>query len=272
MDRRVFREFCDLVYKESGIKMSQDKIPLLKGRIAKRIRALSLNSENDYLSYIKFDATGEEVLRFIDVISTNVTHFFREHQHFDVLVKQLKKWDARTHPKLRIWCAGSSSGEEPYSLAMICREYLDCSKVNVKILATDICTDVLARAIKGEYSGQSVEKVAPNLRAKYFFKVRGSKHHGDAIWSVHDSLKELVVFRRLNLAQIPYPLKDAVDVIFCRNVMIYFDIDVRRLVVSEFDRLLKPGGYLFVSHSENLLGINSSFTNVGTSMYKKGAH
>jgi len=265
MHPKNFERIRKLIYEECGIALGREKIPLLINRISKRQRALGITSQQDYLRIIEAEKDPDEFLRFIDAISTNTTHFYREKEHFEVLAELLKK-DGKSCAEIKLWCAASSSGEEPYTLAITACENLDLRRISFRMLATDICIKVLTRAVHGRYTEQQVQHVPHFLLHKYFVKemVGKEKHY---VASSH--LKSLILFKRLNLSKFPYPLKGPFDYIFCRNVMIYFDAPLREKVANEFYKLLKKGGYLFIGHSENLLGLKHSFKNVEPSVFRK---
>ncbi|HQH26818.1 MAG TPA: CheR family methyltransferase [Oligoflexia bacterium] len=266
MNNGDFRKFRDLIYQESGIALSDDKVPLLKGRIAKRLRVLGLSDERDYLRYITDAEHAEEVVQLIDAVSTNVTFFYREPKHFEFFALLLKRWEEERKKSIRIWCAAASSGEEPYTLSIVCRETLGESPIDARILATDISTKVLKKAAQGEYRDEQFRETPSWIQRKYFKKIG---ENGSACWSVAPEIRDAVLFRRLNLSKFPYPLRGSLDAIFCRNVMIYFSREMRQRVIGELERLLVPGGYLFLSHSENLLGINTRLETVKVSVYRK---
>lgn len=263
MDQKTFVDFRDLIYRESGISLSDEKKQLLENRIAKRLKALSLKSEKQYLEIVESDLEGDELTQLIDVVSTNLTFFFRESSHFDHYMKVLQSMKDGHKREIKIWCAAASTGEEPYTLAMLAREVLDGSGIDFKVLATDICTRVLKKAIRGVYEEKQFEKMPSALAQKYFSKISKEER------SVIDSVRSKVVFKRFNLAKYPYPLKGNIDIIFCRNVMIYFDIPTRGKCTNEFMKLLSPGGYFYLGQSENLLGITHTFKNIGSSIYQK---
>ncbi len=267
MDTQTFELFRKLIHDESGIKLLPQKRPLLASRISSRLRDLNLNSASQYLELIESDATGEELVKLIDAISTNTTSFYREAKHFEVLTRLIHSHVEQGHKSLKIWCAASSSGEEPYTLAITAKEALKGRFVDAKILATDICTNVLKKGVQGEYSEDAISKVPTELRDRYFAPIRNAE--GEA-WSADKSLRDLLLFRKFNLAEFPYPLKGPIDFIFIRNVMIYFDRELRQRIINEMIPLLRPGGYLFLSHSENLLGITHNLTNISSSVYQRG--
>lgn len=266
MRRKDFDRIRALIYRESGISLSEEKIPLLVNRITKRQRALGIQSQQDYLRIIEEEKNPDEFLRFIDAMSTNTTYFFREKEHFEILGELLKEHRSAAR-EIKLWCAAASSGEEPYTLAMTACENLDLRRASFRMLATDICTKVLDRAVSGHYTEKQVENIPRPLLQKYFIKEKCGK---DKYFQAHPQLRDLILFKRLNLSKFPYPLKGPFDYIFCRNVMIYFDAALREKVIDSFYKLLKKGGYLFIGHSENLLGFKHSFKSVQASVFKKG--
>ncbi|NIA14832.1 MAG: methyltransferase domain-containing protein [Nitrospiraceae bacterium] len=269
MDARTFSQFREFIYQKSGISLRAGKESLVSARMAKRMRALNIDTYKEYLNYVRADATGEELVQMIDAISTNVTSFYRESQHFEVLGSLLSKWYDGGQRRFRIWCAAASSGEEPYTLAITVREALAAGDVNARILATDISTRVLKKCLVGVYDDEKVAPVAPSLRDRYFTM---KCEEGRRLCEVKPTLRQLLLFRRLNLSETPFPMKGPLDVIFCRNVMIYFDKVVRARLLAEFRRLLKPGGYLMVGHAESLTGMMSTFQSVQASVYVNVGH
>ncbi len=266
MDIETFEQFRKLIFQESGIKLLPQKMHLLTARISTRLRELQIKNASEYLNIIETDATGEELIKLIDSISTNTTSFYREPKHFEIFARYLQQIDLADSSQIKIWCAASSSGEEPYTLAITAKEALKGKLADAKILATDICTVVLKKAMRGEYTEEQVAKVPSELKSKYF----DYKNNGDYdLWSVNQSLRDMVIYRKFNLSKFPYPLKGPIDFIFCRNVMIYFDRELRQQIISEMIPLLKIGGYLFLSHSENLLGIKHNLDLVAPSVYRR---
>lgn len=268
MKPRTFEQFKDLVYQKSGITLGPQKVALVSARIAKRIRALGLESHEDYFRFIIQDESSGELVHLLDSISTNVTSFYREPVHFEILADLVREWRVQSQPRFRIWCAASSTGEEPYTLAMTVLEALGGHHPDFRLLATDISTRVLETARQGIYAPSRIEPVPRHILQKYFQKV-GSSHEG--AYRVNDDVKRLLTFNRLNLSEPPFPMKGPFDVVFCRNVMIYFDTEVRRRLVLEISRLLKPGGYLMIGHSESLSGIVSPLTLVQPAVYRKAS-
>lgn len=267
MEQRIFERFRDIIYEKSGISLNEKKVALVSSRIAKRMRTLGFEEHRQYLEHVLADTSGEEIVQLLDVISTNVTHFFREAEHFDLVAQEVNACLSKGQRRFRFWSAGCSSGEEPYTLAMTLKEVCNGNSVDLKILATDISTRILSRCIQGRYEKRKLEQVPTLLRDKYFVK---NGRGDDAVFEVSASLKNMVVFKRLNLSVVPFPMHGPMDAIFCRNVMIYFDNDVRKRLLEEFYRLLKPGGYLYVGHAESLTGMLSGFRSVKPSVYVKG--
>jgi chemotaxis protein methyltransferase CheR len=230
------------------------------------MRALGIGSHREYLQYaVEHEADGE-LVRLLDAISTNFTSFFREKDHFELLGKLLEEWLAAGQQRLRIWSAASSSGEEPYSIAMVVREAMGRHPVDARILATDISTRVLEKARRGVYDEEQLAPVPAAMRDRWVQRLPGA---GETRYEVSRALRELVLYQRLNLSTPPFPMRGPFDVVFCRNVMIYFDLAVRTRLLTEVFRLLKPGGYLFVGHAESLTGIPVGFAGVRPSVYVK---
>lgn len=273
---RIFRRFCDLVYEKAGIKLGPQKEALVSARVGKRMHQLGMHDFEEYYRLVADDSAGDELVEFLNAISTNVTHFFREKRHFELLGKYLREWEAQGQKRFRIWCAAASTGEEPYSIAMTVREALR-DVGDVKILATDISTKVLATAKTGKYEQKHIENVPDHLLRKYFVRestrtdqAGSEKSSGAAFrFRVSDDLRGMLTFARLNLAKPPFPMSGPFDLIFCRNVMIYFDNEVRRSLLADAYRLLKERGYLMVGHAESLSGMLSNFKSVEPSVYIK---
>lgn len=268
----LFHRFSLLIYDTSGISLHEGKKSLLQARLNKRLRAVRIDTYRDYYDYLTSAAGSREMYHFLDSISTNLTYFFRESQHFnflsEVALRQLMERKATERSRrIRFWSAGCSTGEEPYSLAMCILENLKAPGLwDFRILATDISTRVLEQAARGLYPREKIEGVPSSFRGRYFRRSSGSGEK-DA-WEVHPSLKEIVTFRRLNL-QDAYPFKGQFDCIFCRNVMIYFDKKTQAKLVERMTEYLNPGGYFFVGHSESLTGLNRCLSYVKPAVYCK---
>lgn len=261
-----FGEFRDLVYRTSGITLGEGKESLVSARLGKRMRALGLTGFRDYLDHLRGGNGQDEMILMLDAISTNVTSFFREPEHFAFVEEQVAGWLKKGQSRFRFWSAASSSGEEPYSLAMTLAGCGFPSGADARILATDISTRILEAARAGVYAGSRLEGLPAGHVQRHFRPVRGSS---PAAFSVSEDLKRLVLFRRLNLSDPPFPMRGPMDVILVRNVMIYFDNAVRRRLLGECHRLLKPGGYLLVGHAESLTGVAGEFKCIRPSIYVK---
>ncbi|MDZ7753470.1 MAG: protein-glutamate O-methyltransferase CheR [Gammaproteobacteria bacterium] len=265
LDDHTFARFADLIYSEAGITLGSHKHSLVAARLGKRMRSLGIGRFEDYFAYVREDGAGGELVMLIDAISTNVTQFYREAVHFEILDTLLRRWRNEGQSRFRVWCAAASTGEEPYTLAITLAEALgDVS--DVRILATDISTRALAAARRGRYEAKKVETVPREFLGKYFASTGSGS---ERFYQVREGLRRMLKFARLNLATPPFPMKGPLDVVFCRNVMIYFDQRVRQLLVDEIHRLLRPGGYLMVGHSESLTGLGNTFRAVKPSVYVK---
>jgi len=266
MEPKTFDKFRELVYAKSGITLGPHKASLVSARVARRMRALGMTNHDAYLDLILRDDTGGELILFLDAISTNVTSFFRESDHFEFLAEALQRWRKEGQTRFRIWCAAASTGEEPYTLAMTALDSLGAGARGLRILATDISTRVLQVCMDGTYPQSKIQSVPPALLSRHFSRYNDNEN---TVYSANDELRKLLTFRRLNLATPPYPMKGPMDVIFCRNVMIYFDDGLRIRLAQEAKRLLKPGGYFIVGHSESLVGSAREFRVIRPSVYQK---
>jgi len=263
-----FHGFRELAYREAGISLRDGKEDLVATRIARRMRVLGIEESGAYLEYLQQAAHKDEIVNFIDAISTNFTSFYREKEHFELLTRELRAAVEAGARRIRIWCAAAATGEEPWTLALTLTEALAGTSVDWRLLATDISTRALAAATEGRY-GRILAQVPAAQRSRYF--VAAPDRDGEPTWKVSDALRRAVLFRRLNLARLPFPLTGGLDAIFCRNVMIYFDQPVRQALVGEMERLLRPGGLLVIGHSETLNGITTTMTMTRPSVYRKPA-
>jgi len=266
MDRSTFNQFRRIAYDRCGIALSEGKEALLCARLGKRMRALGIRDPRAYLRHLTSDRSGQEAVHFVDAISTNVTHFFREPEHFRFARDAFAKWLNEGQQRFRFWSAACSSGEEPYSLAMTLLEAMNGQTVDLKILATDISTRVLAQCRDGVYEKGKLKDVPAPLRERYFQPLGKGP---EAAFRVDGAVKDLLVIKRLNLATPPFAMRGPLDIIFCRNVMIYFDTEARKRLLDEMHRLLKPGGCLMVGHAESLAGMMSDFKALKPSIYVK---
>jgi chemotaxis protein methyltransferase CheR len=243
---------------------------MLEGRIKRRLKALSLQTFDEYCEYL-FGHAGlkDEIVHLIDVVTTNKTDFFREPGHFDFLVeKALPEFTERfAGRQFTIWSAGCSSGEEPYTMAIVLSEYAQTHPgFRFRILATDISNIVLAKAELGVYTSDIVGPVAPLLRRKYFMR---SREPGSDKQRVVPELRRVIEFRRLNFMDADYGVAEAADAIFCRNVIIYFDRPTQERILRKLAQCLAPGGYMFVGHAETLHDMNLPLTPVAPALYRR---
>jgi len=266
MNKATFNNFIQIIYERSGITLKEGKEALVSARVGKRMRELNIDNHRSYLDYLMQDDSNGEIVHLIDVISTNVTSFFREAEHFDFLGKFVSNWFSQGQRRFRFWSGACSSGEEPYSMAITLHEIMKDRDVEMRILATDISTRILKKAMEGIYSVKKLKTIPENQIKRYFN--RHSDNH-DVTYSAKTSLREMIVFSRLNLSNPPFPMHGPFDIIFCRNVMIYFDNRIRKNLIDEIYRLLRPGGYLIVGSSESLAGKIGDFKLVKPSIYLK---
>jgi chemotaxis protein methyltransferase CheR len=259
-----FRALTQVAYRAAGISLSESKRNLLYSRLSRRLRQLGLESFAAYRALL--DSDTAEIESFINSISTNHTKFFRESHHFEHLRTHVAlpfAQKARMAKRLRIWSAGCSSGEEPYTIAVVLkREIPDLAVHDVKILATDIDTEVLAKAARGYFAAKATEDM-PRGYQEFF---RADKA-GDRV-SVADDVREAIAFRRLNLMD-EWPFRGPFDAIFCRNVMIYFDAPTKTRLIERFTQMLRPGGWLYIGHSESLIGSHPGLQSLGRTVYRR---
>ncbi len=265
-----FRDLAQYAYDQAGIALADNKRNLVYSRLSRRLRALNQTTFREYREYLA--ATPSELEAFINAISTNLTKFFRESHHFDhfrthvaVPFGQSRQPGAR---RLRVWSAGCSTGEEPHTIAVVLkREIRDIRNHDVRILATDIDTEVIAKGKRGEYPVASIDEV-PKVYREYF-KAGPSTSKTENV-AVADEVRSLITFRRLNLME-QWPFSGLFDAIFCRNVMIYFDGPTKTKLVNRFTQQIKPGGWLYIGHSESLIGAHPGLELVGRTIYRREA-
>lgn len=260
LSSREFHAFRDLIYRLAGISLSDAKKPLVAGRLSKRLRQLELNSYTLYLKRIQTDRA--ELQQAVDLLTTNETYFFREPKHFEFLRQEIVP-QFRGKGPLRIWSGACSSGEEPYTLAMVLADCL--GKRPWEIVASDLSSRVLAMADAGVYPLDDAANVPKAYLHQYC--LRGIERY-EGHFMIAPGLRDRIDFRQINLMQ-PIPAIGEFDVIFLRNVMIYFDLETKRRLLQRLLPLLKPGGYFFVSHSENLNGVTDGLKTVRPSIYRK---
>lgn len=266
-----FNQLSRLVYAQSGIHLEEHKLELLQARLRKRLRILSLGSFKEYYRHVVSDESGEELRHMLDHVSTHKTEFFRENKHFILLSQRLlpelvAETARRMDKTLRIWCAACSSGEEAYSLAMCALESAAGAGVKVKILATDLSNRVIQSGQEGLYGLEKVQPIPPALLQKYFIS---RKRDGEKFYEVGEGLRQAVHFRRFNLNGGDFSFRNTFDVIFCRNVTIYFDRETQEDLVKRLSGALRKEGYLFTGLSESLLAIRHKLISVASSVYRK---
>lgn len=269
LERKEFERFQAFIYEHVGISLGDHKIYLVQARLAKRVKQLGLQSFEAYYERLAGDSSGLELAYLASLISTNVTSFFRESKQWDFLKTHLPAILDRSGGKLRIWSAACSSGEEPYSLAMFLAENIpNYETYDVKILATDVSSRVLKLAMQGLYSEKACLSLSQERKRTYFTPV----NVGDEVYyRIHEGLKKKIVFREYNLVRGDYALfaKTTFNIIFCRNVMIYFDKPTQNRLVERFHGMLAKEGYLFIGSSEALTDIKKEFKSKSASIYQK---
>jgi chemotaxis protein methyltransferase CheR len=271
LSEKEFRRISDLIYEHCGINLHEGKRELVRARLAKRLRQGNFSTFAEYIKHVLDDQTGREFSVLVDSLSTNLTKFFREDQHFEYMSNKLlpgivSAKQARGQFRIRAWSAGCSSGEEPYSIAITLLEAIQGKgRWDVKLLATDVSTRILERAKRGIYDRQRIEPIPLPLRSRYLKQRREGR---EEVYEVGPALRNVVIFRYLNLMK-EWPIKGPLDFIFCRNVMIYFDKPTQQRLVNRYYDLLGPGGVLFTGHSESLTGIEHAFQYVQPTIYSK---
>lgn len=263
---KEFKVFSALVYKESGIRLNDSKRALLVSRLSKRLRTLGLDTFKEYYEHYLINENDGELIQMLDLISTNKTSFFREPVHFDFLKNKILP--SLSHLKqIKVWSSACSSGEEPYTIAMTLFDHVqNPNQWDFSILASDLSTRVLARAQSGVYDSDQISEIS-QARAKLHF-LRGTGDNEGKI-RVKPHLQNMITFSRINLMDERYPIKNGLDLIFCRNVMIYFDRETQERLMGKFYTYLKPGGHLFIGHSETLQWLDHSFNYVAPTIYIK---
>ncbi len=277
-----FEHFRRLIYEQSGIALNDSKKELLRTRLRSRLEREGYGSYREYFDHIKSDRTGDMLVPLLDDISTNLTSFFREVNHFNFLKKILPEWIDRKQragiKTWRIWSAGCSTGEESYTLVFTMLEMLGARAASwdVKVLATDLSTEVLGRAAQGLYDRERMKDVPKTMQNAYFVQEiaelttkQGKRLGMRPCVRVIPEVRKMITFKRLNLMSPQFPFKHHFDFIFCRNVMIYFDKPTQETLVNKFYQHLAPGGYLFIGHSESLTGLQQHFKYIQPTIYEK---
>lgn len=260
-----------LVYEQAGIVIREHKEAMTRGRLARRVKALGMGSVAEYCAFLKTPQAAGELPELINAVTTNHTAFFRERHHFDHLrrdvMPRLVQERAGRRGRIRIWSSACSSGEEAYSIAASCREVIGSrSDLGFRILATDIDTDILARAEAGIYPVELFERLPADV--KPLMRLEPAPGRGEA--RVAEELRRLIAFKQLNLIQ-AWPMKGPFDVVFCRNVFIYFDTQTKASILDRFVTLLAPGGFLYLGHSESLPQPHPKLRLIGRTIYERTA-
>jgi chemotaxis protein methyltransferase CheR len=263
--RADFERVRGLIYQRAGISLADSKQEMVYSRLARRLRANGIASFASYLDALEAGRMPAEWESFTNALTTNLTSFFREAHHFPLLAEHALKARASHGGPLTIWCSASSTGEEPYSIAMTVCEAFDTLTPPVQIIATDIDTNVLATASAGVYPIERVDKMEQARLRRFFLKGKGAQ---EGLVRVRPELRQLITFRQLNLLADGWDVKGPFDVIFCRNVMIYFDKATQRKILARFVPLMKPDALLFAGHSENFLYVSDSLRLRGKTVYE----
>ncbi|WP_417267425.1 CheR family methyltransferase [Celeribacter baekdonensis] len=266
---QAFARIAKIALREAGIVLATSKVSMVKSRLTRRLRALGMSSFDDYLDLVETGNDSTELGNFISALTTNVSHFFRENHHFEFLAKTILPSLQRklaAGGKVRIWSAGCSNGQEPYSIAMtLLNADPSLIKKNIKILATDIDPEVLSQARSAQYKGSLTTGLTDEIIAKHFSR---DQQGDEIVMTVNANVRGLVSFRQLNL-HAEWPMKGKFDVIFCRNVVIYFDEETQARLYRRYAQVLEAGGWLMLGHSERIIdSINPLYKNVGVTTYQ----
>ena len=264
-----FNRLSQFVFQQSGIKMPPIKKIMLQSRLQKRLRELRITSFKEYADYV-FSPEGQknEIIHMLDVVSTNKTDFYREPVHFDFLQNEILPYFIKdNNSNFKLWSAGCSSGEEPYTIAIILSEFkADNPKFNYSILGTDISSQILQKAAMAVYKEERISNVPLNIKHKYFLR---SKDRENKTVRIINELRNKIRYQRLNFMDDTYNISEIFDVIFCRNVLIYFNRETQEQVITRLCQKLKTGGYLFIGHSESILGMNLPLEQIKPTIYKR---
>ncbi|MFT5235760.1 MAG: chemotaxis protein methyltransferase CheR [Shewanella sp.] len=265
MTKADFEFIRTLAYDSTGIVLPERKKHMVYSRLSRRLRQLNLKDFTQYCSYVA--NTPDERINFINALTTNLTAFFREDHHFKYLEQiVVPEWKSGNKKRLRIWSSACSTGEEPYSIAMTLEKHFSSAQWDLKLLATDLDTNVLQTASVGSYSKDSIT----NLPAHYAEKYVQVTPDNQSI-EMCANIKKMIHFKQLNLLE-KWPMNGPFDVIFCRNVLIYFDNETKQKIIAKFRKMLSPQGYLFIGHSETLMNISQEFDLIGQTIYRPLGH
>jgi chemotaxis protein methyltransferase CheR len=272
LTERNFKQLAAFVHSYCGITITAKKRTMVEGRLRRRMRALNITDLNDYCEFLFKDKRGEEeIVNFIDAITTNKTDFFRENGHFDFIRSRiLPRLADAGQRKLKVWSAASSTGAEAYTIAMVLDDFgRNAWEFDYTILATDICTDVLNKGLAGRYPITMIDPIPEEMRRRY---VMLSRSPGCQEFRIVPALRQKVAFTQLNLMDTDYRLRTEFDMIFCRNILIYFDRPTQGAVLSRLCGHLREGGHMFLGHSETIAGIDLPLTPVATTVFERRAH
>jgi len=264
-----FQALRTLVKQMTGINLAESKRELVYGRVSRRLRALNLTSFGAYRQLLQ-SGDGSELVAFCNALTTNLTAFFRESHHFDYLRDEVLtplREAGRRRDRIRIWSSACSSGEEPYSIAMTIAETIpDWAQWDIKILATDLDSDILARAQRGRYAADRLRGMDPGRVGKFFKEI---KEGGETSYQITPEFERLITFKQINLMH-DLPMTGPLNVIFCRNVIIYFDKETQRELFTRIARLQRPSHLLFLGHSETLFKVSDEYSLIGKTIYRRG--
>jgi chemotaxis protein methyltransferase CheR len=262
---RDFERVRSLIYQRAGIALAESKQEMVYSRLARRLRATGIRSFQEYLDGLESHQDSNEWEAFTNALTTNLTSFFRESHHFPILADHVRG----AKEPVTVWCAASSTGEEPYSIAMTLCEALGTLTPQAHVIATDIDTNVLATAAAGIYPIERLDKMPPEQARRFFLKGKGDRA---GLVRVRPELRQMVTFKQLNLLANDWPVQGPFDAIFCRNVMIYFDKPTQGKILTRFAPLMKPDALLFAGHSENFLYVSDAFKLRGKTVYELDPH
>jgi chemotaxis protein methyltransferase CheR len=268
LSSKNFSRLAELIQTYSGIKMPSNKRTMLEGRLRRRMRAVRIATLDNYCQYLfEEDGLESELIHLIDAVTTNKTEFFREPGHFEFLRAKGLAALAKTGRPIKVWSAACSLGAEPYTLAMVLEENRRAHRgADYSILCTDLCTQVLAQAVTGVFSEAMIEPVEMELRRRYVMR---AKDHTRGLVRIVPELRARLAFARLNLMDEAYPVDRDMDLIFCRNILIYFDKPTQSKVLQRLCDHLRPGGYLFLGHSESIVGIDLPVTQIANTVFQR---
>lgn len=258
---RDFERVRALIHKKAGIALAESKQEMVYSRLARRLRATGIASFVSYLDQLEQGGSDEEWEAFTNALTTNLTSFFREAHHFPILAEHIKK----IKEPIEIWCSAASTGEEPYSIAMTACEAFNTLTPPVRIIATDIDTNVLNTGANGVYTIDRLDKMAPERAKRFFLRGKGAR---EGMVRVRPELRQMITFKQVNLLESNWGISGQFDAIFCRNVMIYFDKPTQGKILDRFAPLMKPDGLLFAGHSENFLYVTDAFKLRGKTVYE----